>query len=405
MTLNGKSRMAGLECRAVMGIIALLSATSLAAGEPNELRKERYVPVEFVDRGGWLPAPSESSPTGLSDREEWLFATYSFSDIGTVYDLEFYYRRLYSRLRVRVLADNRELRGLFNRFYGFDAGGRNLLMATREDDGSPVISLNSGRLVLRESAIDTDATYDALEAFLDKNDVPRNYASVYMHAPPGLLDRTCQARIMPLRACDYLISEDGQVEQLTLESLLAAYNREGVKAMSPDDYNEIAWSMILTEHKATSRWKIILISSVYDIPGYASGELDPGKEAEVEAPQLRSNASTPTDYWSCYTYRPFHGVVARYTFGFRQGQLQSAERLVLGEGIGDAHYLAGELARTWRTSGPVSGVGSDARPRRQPFATFWGRVSTGVGAILLLCVLLICRHSRTSLERQRHESR
>jgi hypothetical protein len=393
-----------LKCRAATGIIALLSVASLAAGAPNELSKQRFVPVELINRAGWLPAPSESAATGLSDHEEWPFATCSFSDIGTVYNLEFYYRRLYSRLRVRVLAGDRELHGLLNRFYGFEASGRNLLCITTTDDGSAAISLNSGRLVIRESAIDTDAIYDALETFLNKNEVSRNYAKVYMHAPPGLLERTCQARIMPLGARDYLLSEDGQVEQLTLESLLAAYNSEGVKAMSPGDYDEIAWSMIVTEHKATSRWKIILISSAYDIPGYSQGELDSAREAEISVPQVRSDPNARTDYWTCYTYRPFHGVVARYTFGFREGQLQSAERLVLSEGIGNASYLAGELPHTSRASGPVSGVGSAARPRRQPFATL-AAVSTGVAAILLLCALFTRRHIRTSLERQRHESR
>jgi hypothetical protein len=135
---------------------------------------------------------------------------------------------------------------------------------------------------------------------------------------------------------DHLISEDGQVEPLTFDSLRMAYNKEGIKAKNADDYGEIAWSLIVAEHESASRGEIVLISSVNDIPGHSLHELDPAKEAEVKEPQLRSEADTRTNYWSCYTYEEFHGIVARCTFGFREGQLQSAEKLVLGDRIGNA---------------------------------------------------------------------
>ena len=394
-----------LKCLAMSGLIVLFLVTGLAAGGPNEPGKERkkqYAPVEFIDDGGWLPTPGASS-AGRSALEESLFATYSFSDKGTVYNIEFYYRALYSTLRVRVLVGNRELHGLFNRFYGFPSGGRSMFFVTRDDDGSPMISMNFGQLVLKESAIDMDAIYDALDGFLSKSDVSRAYASVYMDPPPRLLGKTCRARIMGDPVVDYLISEDGHVEPLTLESLRVAYNKEGVKAKNADDYKEIAWSLIVAEHKSASRYEIALISSVNDIPGYSSHKLDLEKEAEVKAPEVRFEAETHIDYWTCHTYSQYHGVVARYTFGFHEGQLQSAERLVLGEGIGNASYLGDELPHASRGSGSIPAPGNDARPRRSPFETF-GAVFAGVGVLLLLCAFLVRRHSHASLERQRQES-
>lgn len=373
-----------------VSMIAFLSVAGLTTGEPNEPGEEElepYVPLQFIAEGGWLPAPGESSTARVSDLEESLFATYSFDDRGAAYSLEFYYRPLYSRLRVRVLVDNRELHGIFNRFYGFNARGRSMLSVTRSKDGSPAVYLNPGILVLKDSDINMDAIYDAMEDFLSRSNVPRNYVSVYITPPPGLLRRTCQARIMGLKVLDYLISEDGQVEPLTIESLCAAYNREGIKAKNADDYKGIAWSIIASAHESTSRDKIVLISSVNEIPGDASGELDPRKEAEVREPQIRRNADAHADYWTCSTYARFHGVVARYTFGFHDGRLQSAEGLVLGEGIGDASYLGAELQRASGGSASLPVRSSSARPHRLPF----GVVSAGIGALLLLCAFLIHR--------------
>ncbi|MBN1507521.1 MAG: hypothetical protein JW955_11785 [Sedimentisphaerales bacterium] len=390
---------------AMTGIMALLVSAGLAAGEPNEPSEERtrsYAPVELTKDGGWLPAPDES-PAGQSPLEESLFAAYSFHDVGTVYNIEFYYRRLYSRLRVRVLVDNRELHGLFNRFYAFPSGGRCMLSVGTDRDGNPTVSTNFTQLVLKESAINTDAIYGALERFLSRSDVSRACPCNRVDPPPGLLGRTCRVRIMGDPVIDYLISEDGQVEPLTLESLRVAYNKEAIRAKNADDYKRIAWSVIVAEHESSSRNEIVPISSVNDIPDYTMHPLDRANESEIQAPQLRSDAGTGIDYWTCCTYAQFHGVVARCTFGFREGRLQSAERLVLADGIGNAYYLGGELRRASQNSGPASAIGGDARPRRLLSDTV-GLVSAGAGALLLLCALLIRRHRHASVKSRGHES-
>jgi hypothetical protein len=161
--------------RPVMAGGIILLVTSIVAGGPNEPGKGRtqpHAPVRLTEKDGWLPGPDEIC-TGQSPLDECLFATYSFSNVGTTYDIEFYYRHLYSRLRVRVLAGGRELHGLLNRFYGFPAEGRCMLSVERDLHGNPTICTNFTQLVLKESTIDTDAIYDALESFLGKSGMSR----------------------------------------------------------------------------------------------------------------------------------------------------------------------------------------------------------------------------------------
>jgi hypothetical protein len=378
---------------AVTALIALLSVAGFVTGEPNEPGEERmqsYGLIQGADDGGWLPAPNERSPRQPLP-QEWLFAVHSFGNAGTVYNLELYYRPLYSTLRIRVLANGRELHGLLNRFYGFPSEGRCMLLVDRDPDGSPTISTNFTQLVLKESAIDTDAIYGAIESFLSKSGASQGSPCSSVDPPPGLLRKTCRVRMMGDPVVDYLVGEDGMVEPSTFDSLRRAYNKEGIKAKTPDDYKEIAWSLIVAEHESTSRDEIVLVSHVSEIPDYSPHSLDPETEAEVKAPQVRSEDETHTDYWTCYTYEQFHGVVARCTFGFREGQLDSAEKFVLGDGIGNASYLGGELPQV---------PGNATRPRRSPFGTF-GLMSVTVGSLLLFCAFLVQRARASSRMRGR----
>ena len=143
-------------------VIMLISSTTLGQSESTDLsltREPTFTPSTYIDTGGWLAAPGLSSvltePNEISDTEEAMFATYSFSDASVTYNIEFYYRRLYNRLRARVLVGDRELRGLFNRFYGVDANRRTDLSVYGRN-GVPEVRFNFGRFSLGESHLDTD---------------------------------------------------------------------------------------------------------------------------------------------------------------------------------------------------------------------------------------------------------
>ena len=155
-----------------------------------------------------MPAPRPLS--GTPNREA-LFATYSFNDHGTVYNIEFYYRPLYHRIRARVLVGDRELHGLFNRFYGVDpTQDHGMLTIRRPETGRPLVGFTDLGLVVKESDVSTEAIYDALEAFLNRTRL-WDARSDHLHVSrtDGVVGKTCWYCVLGLRGGDYLFHADG----------------------------------------------------------------------------------------------------------------------------------------------------------------------------------------------------
>ena len=325
------------------GLLIALSwaATGYSQSGQDSDPNSRIHALAIIDRGGWLRAPGRSS--GPSNREA-LFATYSFNDRGTVYSIEFYYRPLYNRIRARVLVGNRELHGLFNRFYGIDPTEDHGMLIYRRPDGCPLVDVsNDLRLVVKESDVNTDAIFDALEAFLGKVGPPKDGPMMYMYQEPtGLLRQTCWIHVWGARGGNYLFHADGHAEPFTLENLRRAYWQEGIQARNPADYERIGLSILTVEDEVTGHGGITTIASTEEIRQYQSHPLDTTRQSEIKAPWASESDDGQTDFWNCYTYQDYHGIVARYTFGFREGRLASLEKTILGEGIGRAVYLDGE---------------------------------------------------------------
>lgn len=315
--------------------------------EPADPPKRTYVPTVFFDHGAEFPPlyrpAAEVKPNSLSGLPETLFGTYSFREKDTVYNIEFYYRKFFERMRLRVLVGQRELHGPFNRLYGIDPGREIMFWVSQWEGGSIELTFNFAILKLEESSIDTDAIYDTIEAFLSRSGQPDPRPTIRLWGTPGLLKKTCWVQISA-RSCggQYLINERGQVDPLTLENLRFAYNREQITAQRLADYERIGRSLIVAENDAISQGKIIVISRVEDIPGYPSHPLDAQNEAQIKVPAVRTDADAKIDYWTCFTYRARGGVVARYTFGFENGKLRSAEKALVSEWIGGAYRLAGD---------------------------------------------------------------
>jgi hypothetical protein len=327
-------------------LIAVFSLAGIAYGQPNQAtasKGPRYSPPT-IDHGGLLPAPGVASAASRSPNREALFATYSFIDSGTPYNIEFYYRPLYCRIRARVLVGDRELHGLFNRFYGADPKRNHAVSVVKRRDGCPVVDIESlDALVIKESDVSTDAIYDALEAFLNQTSPQQRGPIMYMdHQPTGLLSKACWIRVFGARGGDYLFHDDGRAAPFTLENLRLAYWQEGIKAQNPVDYERVGRSIITVEQQVTGHGRTLVIASTDEIPEYRSHPLDATKKSEIKAPWLSKSADGQTDFWNWYTYQEYHGVVARYAFGFHEGRLASLEKTILGEGIGRAVYLGGE---------------------------------------------------------------
>lgn len=317
-----------------MIIILLISGTSLAQSKPNESssptrRFNTWTP--FIDYGVHIPAPGLSSyaadPNSSVNSEEALYATYSFSNEGTIYNVEFYYRALYNRVRVRVLVEDRELHGLYNRFYHIDPVRSDSVFVTRRQEGIHMNCLNSGGLFLTESSLDTDVMYDAIETYIHKN-IPENLnPRIVLYPPPGLLKKTCVAGSSEL----YLIDENGLVAPLTIENLQKAYFREKIVAQSSEDYERIGLSMIKTENWSF-HGDIKVISDTNEIYKNWPEILESENYDDIKPPWLYRDNSTKTDYWNCYIHKRQAMLIkitpVRYRFGFQNGQIISAEKII-----------------------------------------------------------------------------
>ena len=319
-------------------VVIFIPCTGQAQIDPNDsYKRARKYMTYFIDYGIEFPGPvvdsALSDPNGSSADEEALFATYSFSDTGTTYNVELYYRPLGRRIRLRVLAEDKELHGLFNRFYSIDPTRQIMIFVVREDN-NPLIHMNMGQLSLEETSLNTDIIYDALETFNTKSYPQAGRLPIFVCKPPGLLKRTCRASAGGF----YLVNEEGQVDEFSLENLRVAYNREGIKAQNREDFERIARSLIKAEDEP-SNYETILISDVNDIPMYSSHPMDSKNEEKVRAPRFYSE--NQTDYWICYTYKRLGGIVSCYEFGFQKGVLTSVKKLVLDNRIGAARFIPG----------------------------------------------------------------
>jgi hypothetical protein len=319
-------------------VVIFIPCIGQAQIDPNDsYKRSRKYMTYFIDYGIDVPGPAGGSslnePNGSSDDEEALFATYSFSDTGTTYNVELYYRPLGRRIRLRVLAGDKELHGLFNRFYSIDPTRQIMIFVVREDN-HPLIHMNMGQLSLEETSLNTDVIYDALETFNTKSYPQAGRLPIFVYKPPGLLKKTCRASM----GKSYLVNEEGQVDEFSLENLRIAYRREGITAQNQEDFERIARSLIKAEDES-SNYETILISDVNDIPRYSSHPLDSENEDKISSP-LSYNENM-TDYWICYTYRRLGGIVSRYEFGFQEGELTSVKKLVLGNRIGAALFIPG----------------------------------------------------------------
>jgi hypothetical protein len=308
------------------GIVTLWLNAGLQGvpSEPNDPPKRTHVPTVFFDHGATFPPPyrpaTDAEPNSPSGSEEVLFGTHSFRERGTVYNIEFYYRKLYERMRVRVLVGGQELHGLFNRVYDIDPGREIMFWVSRFEGESIELTFNFAMVSLKAYPIDTDAIYDAAEALLSGSPWRDPGPSIHLSQPPGLLKKTCWVRIWGAsRGEHYLINERGQVDPFTLENLRIAYNRERIRAQSPPDYARIGRSLITAENELTSQCRTAVISSVADIPGYQLHPLDAQSEAQVKPADFHTDADTQRDHWTCFTYRAHRGVVARYRFASTMG--------------------------------------------------------------------------------------
>jgi putative glutamine amidotransferase len=247
----------------------------------------------------------------------------------TRYDIEFYYHRGRGRIRAVVRVGDRVLNGLFNRFYSI-APDREFSLTIRWEHDSAVIYVNSVRMSLRESTIDTDAIYDAMEAMLGKR------PNIVVHPPHGgVLKRTFKAQAFTRSgAQDYLVNERGDIDPFSLDSLCIAYRRERIRAQNPQQMKGIGISLIMAESNA-GRFSAEIISGVDDISGYGIiSRLDSDTEQEITEPRFHKHEVKKIAYWTFHTHSVWGGIVARYTFGFLDGWVVSAEKVVLGQGIG-----------------------------------------------------------------------
>jgi hypothetical protein len=311
----------------------LISSTTLGQSESTDsslTREPTFTPSTYIDTGGWLAAPGLSSiltdPNEISGAEEAMFATYSFSHTGTTYNVELYYRELYNRLRARVLVGDRELRGLFNRFYGVDANRRTDLSVYGRNE-VPEVRFNFGGFSLGESHLDTDAIYDTLEALAGKSEL--SGALIDLFKPPGMLKKTCRARLGGL----YLVNEQGQIGPLTLKNLLIAYCQEEIRAEQPEDFERIGYSLVEVHGKSLGLTNTV-VSDVNDIRKYSRRLLESVDTVEIEAPAHHRDNESQIDYWTCYAcarYKMGPAILVRYKFGFQDGLLCSGERALLKE--------------------------------------------------------------------------
>lgn len=205
---------------AVIALISSVSQSSIEAGQSS--RRSRSYLISFIDYGIELPwpgpRPGSGGPAESSGGEEALFATFSFSDAGSTYNVQLYHRQRPWRIRARVLTGNRELRGLLNRFYR-DTPNRWMDVYVMRKDGIPEMHLSSGSFLLKESSANTDAIYDAVEQLARQVLPQARNPQISVDPPPGLLRKTCRASVSGIYDGFYLVNEKGQVDLFTLENL------------------------------------------------------------------------------------------------------------------------------------------------------------------------------------------
>jgi hypothetical protein len=304
--------------------------------------KGLYRPRVYRDRGGELPAPGTdgllNDPQESSYNEEAMFATYSFNDANETYNIEFYYRPRYNRIRARVLIGEREVKGLFNCFYKkINSKGLNTFSVAKTQEGIVVDWMNDSWLIIKESELNTDVIYETLEEFTARIFPQVQNPGFYLFRQCGMLSKTFLCRIISNSRYEYyLVDGNGNINEYTLENIRIAYNREGINAETSEDFLKIGRSIIQADNMTTSG-EIILLSSVGDIPGYRWFPLKKEKREEIRSPW--SYLEKDSIHWFFYTYKQFGGIVSRYTVGFQQGQLSLINKTVLGKDIGDARPL------------------------------------------------------------------
>jgi hypothetical protein len=325
----------------LLAVSILISSASRGQNETNgsALPKEpTLTPSTFIDHGMWLTTPALSSvlaePNESPITEEAMFATYSFSDARKTYNVELYYRELYNRLRARVLVGDRELHGLFNRFYSVDKK-RRIDVFTVMRNGCPRLNFNFGFLPLKESVLDTDVIYDAVEKFAAKSLPRARRPLIRVSPPPGMLKKTCRASV----GASYLVNEEGQIGPFTLKNLLIAYCQEGIRAERREDFERIGRSLVEAHGKSIGLDNSV-VSEVSDVRKYGRRLLDLVAGAEIGPPASYKDGESEMDYWTCYAcarYKMGPSILARYEFGFQNGLLSSGERAVLGEDASGAY--------------------------------------------------------------------
>jgi len=192
-----------------------------------------------------------------------------------------------------------------------------------------VIYVNSVRMSLKESTIDTDAIYEAMEAMLGED------ANFVLYTPHGgVLKRTFKARVFARSgAQDYLVNEREDIDPFSLDGLCIAYRKERIRAQNRQQMEGIGISLIMAESRA-GRFCAEAISSVSDISGYDMSPLHSETAEKICEPRFHKHEMRKIYYWTCHTHSVWGGIVASYTFGFLNGWVVSAEKVILGQGVG-----------------------------------------------------------------------
>ena len=391
-------------------LVTLISSISPSQSDPNEAsarKRQAFEPHSTIDHGISLTGPGVGSVLSEDDEsdisEEALFATLSFNDMSTTYNVELYYRGRDRRIRVRVLVGNQELQGLFNRFYDVDPIQKYQVFVVRDDNDNPLMYLHFGKLTVSQLPLDTGAMYDALEAFAAKSFPERHSPRIWIGRRPGLLKKTYEAYAE--KKC--LVNEEGQVEPFTLENLLSAYRREGIRAEVPDDIERISRDLVLAYGEGLGVSPIFL-SDVNALRKYSSSLVDSQEAANIAAPTSSRDQRSQTDFWTCYTFERFimgPGFLVCYTVGFQNGLLRSAERTVLGEDKAGAYGGYPELRglRTQEKAVVHSNKNSTPEPtyarpsKTRPAMLRIVFVSAGVFLLVLAFVVRTCVRSRSKI--------
>jgi len=255
--------------------------------------------------------------------------------------------RIHSRWRVEVLEGGRHLDGLHNRFGALARPEGLVVTVFRDAKGRETLQFRQGGIVeidLTEKGPSTAIMYDALEKMVRQSFKPPADFEINLGRPAGLLKRSYLASVDRVRQGGkrifhgwgprYLVTLEGEITSLSLESSVVAYCAEGIKASNDDDRQKIARSLIELDNPGA-----VLIKSPDDIPGYKKRPLDRDLEGAVRSPWTYTDRRG-TLYWITYTYTQLGGRVDRYKFRFYKGIHLSnpVEKVGLGHAIGDVQY-------------------------------------------------------------------